>query len=1222
MRLLTYGVEDADPDPPSGTSGGLQVVETDPNSGAKHYEVDAGDSTEEPHRALWSTASETLPAGVNNRDYFVRQYFKKSEDPSSAVTLLGYGNYAEGFFGEVILQTDGTLLLRRNGSFEVGTSSAVPNGYFYVELRLRHGTESGNGQIEARLQGEQFAIDNTANLGEGLTHDELRTGVINSSGGTGGVTIRSDDLAFNDDQGEEDSSWPGALEANEAPVVATGKVTDIGGAIATLDGTVNPKGLPTDWWFEVLSGESWVKVPESGGDAGDGEEAVPVKEERTGLDPETKYTIRLAAENEIGKSTGEAVEFETGPGPSETPVSNTFEADHEGAELLEEYGDSSTSEGTGTLTRQTPGYDGGNALKAAITEPDGYARGHAQKAETGWKSGEEVRWGGVFYLPAGFYAAKQGQIDIFRWDNFEQDEEETERSGLVFFGGDKKLRLVVIKENSGAFENEEGPTDQATLVDTGQEPAEGKGHWVEVRQVLWHEDGLAVNEVWLNGVKVGESTDRNCVRSDLEVSRYRVGIAASNGDQTNDLSVYVDRIRSGPMPLIGALEVAEPPVATTGAASNITPTKATLNGTVDPNLAATTYYFEYGETEAYGTKIPASEDGDAGEGSEAVAVDEAISGLKPNTTYHFRLVAVNAEGESVGEDAMFTAPVATSTRVVSEPVDDTLFIELRHGGGSATRLGPDEYEAAGIPQAIDTADGAPGGHRTASFNLVRDPRRDWPDLHLVDDVVIYGRTRPLGRSAFEGQLAHFPSELGDGMSIGVNAVGHQVLLSEDESWRALYVALGFDGWGEAPFVRRERIAEDLGWPQGKISLATDSGGLVWDVPDGQALSANEVTEAHFQLPAGVKAARLGYRGTRRGSWASMEEAKLRKDDAEDHSGAEEVSLTLDGTARTTSEFTPRRYLALRARVTSENTPGPGRQQAYDRLAVYGDNEIPLREIEDELPGVYAHDVLSHMLDTGAPGLNYRVGAGGTIVPNTNFVLPDLAFPDTGKVADAVPKLNAYFLNNYAVWDRKEFHWHPWDPNRLTWRATIAGGAHWSPAGRQAETQLNGMVVSFDDHAGRPRLAGPPGSGCDVESELLLDTDRSNPYTRRGRRRWGVLRVDFPLAFGSTAVQIGHVKLLEQKIPQRSGTLVIRPLGEGHVPQLEHPTMGPLPTHAARSGDYVELDGWPEPEPFRIIEKPSYQHESKSLTLQLETASSRMSAIMERVGVSLKGVIGR
>ena len=47
------------------------------------------------------------------------------------------------------------------------------------------------------------------------------------------------------------------------------------------------------------------------------------------------------------------------------------------------------------------------------------------------------------------------------------------------------------------------------------------------------------------------------------------------------------------------------PGATTRAATNVTATTATLNGTVDPNKQDTTYHFEYGKTTAYGTSTPA-----------------------------------------------------------------------------------------------------------------------------------------------------------------------------------------------------------------------------------------------------------------------------------------------------------------------------------------------------------------------------------------------------------------------------------------------------------------------------------------------------------------------------------------------------------------------------------------------------------------------------------------
>lgn len=97
----------------------------------------------------------------------------------------------------------------------------------------------------------------------------------------------------------------------------------------------------------------------------------------------------------------------------------------------------------------------------------------------------------------------------------------------------------------------------------------------------------------------------------------------------------------------------EAPVAVTGAADVVTHDSATLNGTVDPRGGGTDYYFEYGETVAYGFIVPAGRDGDAGSGGSPIAVDEAISGLSRETIYHFRLVAVNSDGIDVGDDESF-----------------------------------------------------------------------------------------------------------------------------------------------------------------------------------------------------------------------------------------------------------------------------------------------------------------------------------------------------------------------------------------------------------------------------------------------------------------------------------------------------------------------------------------------------------------------------------------
>ena len=109
----------------------------------------------------------------------------------------------------------------------------------------------------------------------------------------------------------------------------------------------------------------------------------------------------------------------------------------------------------------------------------------------------------------------------------------------------------------------------------------------------------------------------------------------------------------------------EPPVAVTGAADSITETAANLNGTVDPNGSLTTYQFEYGTTAGYGLVTPVNT---ASEGTDPVAVKAAIASLTRNTTYHYRLVATNAEGAiSRGADRTFRtnpgpqAPTVTST---------------------------------------------------------------------------------------------------------------------------------------------------------------------------------------------------------------------------------------------------------------------------------------------------------------------------------------------------------------------------------------------------------------------------------------------------------------------------------------------------------------------------------------------------------------------------------
>ncbi len=88
------------------------------------------------------------------------------------------------------------------------------------------------------------------------------------------------------------------------------------------------------------------------------------------------------------------------------------------------------------------------------------------------------------------------------------------------------------------------------------------------------------------------------------------------------------------------------PTVTTEAASSITSTSARLNGTVNPNGLATTYYFDYGTSTAYGSKTAVAT---AGAGTTAKSVSATVTGLGPGI-YHFRLVATSSAGTSTGSD--------------------------------------------------------------------------------------------------------------------------------------------------------------------------------------------------------------------------------------------------------------------------------------------------------------------------------------------------------------------------------------------------------------------------------------------------------------------------------------------------------------------------------------------------------------------------------------------
>ncbi len=112
-----------------------------------------------------------------------------------------------------------------------------------------------------------------------------------------------------------------------------------------------------------------------------------------------------------------------------------------------------------------------------------------------------------------------------------------------------------------------------------------------------------------------------------------------------------------------------PPVVTTVAATSVTSTDATLNGTANPKLVSATGYFRYDTTnpgacnDTFGTRTPTTGGTALGAGNTAQPYSEALTGLTAGTTYYFCAIAENAVGKGFGAVLSFStlAPPTVTT---------------------------------------------------------------------------------------------------------------------------------------------------------------------------------------------------------------------------------------------------------------------------------------------------------------------------------------------------------------------------------------------------------------------------------------------------------------------------------------------------------------------------------------------------------------------------------
>lgn len=136
-----------------------------------------------------------------------------------------------------------------------------------------------------------------------------------------------------------------------------------------------------------------------------------------------------------------------------------------------------------------------------------------------------------------------------------------------------------------------------------------------------------------------------------------------------------------------SLDLLVPGTVTTDAASDTESATATLNGTLDDDGGEVCACgFEWGETTAYGNTTSTQSKNTGG------SFAQAITGLSPKTTYHYRAIATNSAGTSYGSDRTFTTlaaePSATTDPATGvEQTTVTMNGTLDDDGGEACDCG-------------------------------------------------------------------------------------------------------------------------------------------------------------------------------------------------------------------------------------------------------------------------------------------------------------------------------------------------------------------------------------------------------------------------------------------------------------------------------------------------------------------------------------------------------
>lgn len=551
---------------------------------------------------------------------------------------------------------------------------------------------------------------------------------------------------------------------------------------------------------------------------------------------------------------------------------------------------------------------------------------------------------------------------------------------------------------------------------------------------------------------------------------------------------------------------------------------------------------------------------------------------------------------------------------------------VRHPDGSQTQWTQDEVDVGLVPGAVTLGTSMPGGFRSASARFLRSLQREGTEGPF-DEVQFVG---PGGEIAWEGRLDQMPRTSEGGGAVTPQAVGHVAILDDSKSFAGIIVDRTTDRWGQIDLARRQALNASFQVADGTTEWHSAAGPCVapivapyaWSTAAGRPYAA-----VGYDAGPGMSIGRVTAEMHRFGSQSGLSDPDWvfqifggdTPDTLANFEGRTDLRLSGDGGDASYTAASPHRYWEAAAYYSgASNSTATGPEfgfRLYD-VAMHGPHgltEYPgAGTYPDGTPigGYLASDILAWALPQAAPGLRFTLGHAGTIRPS-DYPIPHLVFDQLSNGTDVVNAVNGFHQWEWAVWEDRQFYWHPTGERSRVWVMRTGERFVLAPEGDRATNIYTGVVVEFPGVDGRRHTVGPTGTSVEFVDDDLADRNPANPAVANGVQRIAVLSLQTPTTtLGATT--LGRAWMIERSRASRAGSATAK----GMVVDQDG---NPAPPWMVRAGDQLVVADRPQ-DPARCIIETDYDHATRTVQMTLDNTASRADAVIQRVGASVIGVL--